>query len=162
MQENDSANPAKCSLDSMSCVRKLYKDKGISDEIAETIIQLQRPNTKCKYDTYRKQWLQFCSQRMCDPMCPTLETVLEFLHALRQRNLGYSVLNSARGMHSSFATNEGYDAGAHPLVCRYMKGVFNSNPSLPKRSFIWNTGAVVKYLSSIILKSLLDISLKLA
>ena len=146
----------------MSCVRKLYKDKGISDEIAETIIQSWRPNTKCKYDTYRKQWLQFCSQRMCDPMCPTLVTVLEFLHVLRKRNLGYSVLNSARGMLSSFATIEGYDAGKHPLVCRYMKGVYNSNPSLPKRSFTWDAGAVVRYLSSVTPKSLLDISRKLA
>ena len=146
----------------MSCVRKLYKDKGISDEIAETIIQLLRPNTKCKYDTYRKQWLQFCSQRMCDPMCPTLVIVLEFLHVLRKRSLGYSVLNSARGMLSSFATIEGYDAGKHPLICRYMKGVYNSYPSLPKRSFTWDAGAVVKYLSSINPKSFLDISRKLA
>ena len=119
----------------MSYVRKLYKDKGISDEIVETIIQSWRPNTKCKYDTYRKQWLQFCSQRMCDPMCPTLVTVLEFLHVLRKRNLGYSVLNSARGMLSSFAKTEGYDAGKHPLVYWYMKDVFNNNPSLPKQSF---------------------------
>ena len=65
-------------------------------------------------------------------MCPTLLTVLEFLHVLRKSNLGYSVLNSARGMLSSFATIEGCDAGKHTLVCRYMKGVYNSNPSLPK------------------------------
>ena len=106
MQEKDNANLTKCSLDSMSCVRKLYKDKGISDEIAETIIKSCRPNSKCKYGTYRKQWLQFCSQRMCDPMCPTLVTVLEFLHVLQKRNLGYSALNSARGMLYSFATIE--------------------------------------------------------
>ena len=50
-------------------------------------------------------------------MCPALVTVLEFLHVLRKRSLGYSVLNSAKGMLSSFATIEGYDAGKHPLVC---------------------------------------------
>ena len=98
---------------------------------------------------------------MCDPMCPTLVTVLEFLHVLQKRNLGYSVRNSTRGMLSSFATIEGYGAGKHPLVCRYMKGVYNSNPSLPKRSFTWDARAVVKYLSSVIPKSLLDISRKL-
>ena len=43
-----------------------------------------------------------------------------------------------------------------------MKGVYNGNPSLPKRSFTWDAGAVVKYLSSINPKSLLDISRKLA
>ena len=99
---------------------------------------------------------------MYDPMRLTLVTVLEFLHVLRKRNLGYSVLNSARGMLSSFATFEGYDAGKHPLVCRYMKGVYNSNPSLPKQSFTWDAGAVVRYLSSVTPKSLLDISRKLA
>ena len=36
-----------------------------------------------------------------------------------------------------------------------------SNPSLPKQSFIWDAGAVVRYLSFIIPKSLLDISSKL-
>ena len=48
------------------------------------------------------------------------------------------------------------------LVCWYMKGVYNSNPSLPKRSFTWDAGAVVRYLSSITQKSLLNISRKLA
>ena len=67
-------------MSTFKCVRKLYKDKAISVEIAETIIQSWRPNTKSKYDKYRKQWLQFCSQRMCDRMCPTPVTVLEFLH----------------------------------------------------------------------------------
>ena len=95
-------------------------------------------------------------------MCPTLVTVFEFLHVLQKRNLGYSALSSARGMLSSFATIEEYDVGKHPFVCRYMKGVYNNNLSLPKRSFIWEAGAVVKYLSSIIPKSLLDISRKLA
>ena len=51
-------------------------------------------------------------------MCPTLVTVLELLHVIRKRNLGYSVLNSARGMLSSFSKIEGHDAGEHSLVCR--------------------------------------------
>ena len=104
----------------------------------------------------------FVLTRMCDQMCPTLVTVLEFLHVLRKRNLGYSVLNSARGMLSSFATIEGYDAGKRPLVCRYMEGVYNINPFLPKRSFTWDAGAVVRFLSSATPKPLLDISHKLA
>ena len=63
-------------------------------------------------------------------------------------------------MLSSFATNEGYVAGKHSLVCWYMKGVYNSNLSLPKRLFTWDTGVVVKVF--IIAKSLLDTSRKLA
>ena len=60
-------------------------------------------------------------------------------------------------MLSLFAKIEGFDAGKHPLVCRYVKGVYNSNPSLPKRSFTWDAEKVVKYLNSVIPKSLIDI-----
>ena len=49
----------------------------------------------------------------------------KFLRKLRKRNLGYSVLNSARGMLSSFATIERHDTGKHSLVCWYMSGVHN-------------------------------------
>ena len=58
----------------------------------------------------------------CDPMCPTLVTVFEFLHVLWKRNLGYSALSSARGMLSSFATIEGYDAGKHPYQNGHSSG----------------------------------------
>ena len=85
-------------------------------------------------------------------MCPTLVTVLEVLHVLQKRNFGYIVFNSVRGMLSSFATIEGYDADKQPLLCRYMKGVYNSNSTLPKRSFPFDAAAVVRYLSSIIPK----------
>ena len=98
-------------------------------------------------------------------MCPTLVTASNGLvnfYVYLHVNFGYSVLNSARDMLSSFATVEEYDASKHPLVCRYMKGVYNSNTSFLKRSFASDALAVVKYLSSIIRKSLLDISRKSA
>ena len=91
---------------------------------------------------------------MCDPIHPTLVTALEFLQVV--------VFLIVPEVCSSFATVEGCDAGKQPLVCRCMKGAYNSNPSLPKRSFTWHAGAIVKHLSSIIPKSLLDISRKLA
>ena len=65
-------------------------------------------------------------------------------------------------MLSSLATIERYDADKHPLIWRYMKGVYNSNPPLPKRSFTWDVGVIVRYLSSITPKSLLDILCELA
>ena len=107
----------------MSCVRKLYKEKGFSDEIVETIIQSWRPYTKC--------------------MAHTGNNGYRFV-------LKGCVIRCVRRMLSLFATIEGYDAGKHPLVCRYVKGIY------------WDTGAVVRYLGSVTEKSLLGISLKLA
>ena len=50
---------------------------------------------------------------------------------------------------SRFITLGGLEAAKHPLICRYKKGLYNINPSLPKYSFIWDIGIVVKHLSGI-------------
>jgi hypothetical protein len=38
--------------------------------------------------------------------------------------------------------------GEHPLVCRYMKGVFELRPALPKYTNIWDVNVVLSYLKS--------------
>ena len=41
---------------------------------------------------------------------------------------------------------EGRKFGEHPLVCRYMKGVFELRPALPKYAEIWDVNVVLNYL----------------
>ena len=59
-------------------------------------------------------------------------------------DIGFSGLNSACSLLSSFPAIEDYEAGKHPLVCKYMKGVFNINPSLPKYTFTWDVRKVIR------------------
>ena len=61
---------------------------------------------------------------------------------LKNSDIGYSGINSARLSLSSFLKIEGYKSGKHPLVCKYIKGVFNINPSLPKYLFPLDVGKV--------------------
>ena len=42
-----------------------------------------------------------------------------------------------------------YTAGRHHLVKRFLNGIFNLKPSLPKYSFTWDTGIVISYLSQV-------------
>ena len=72
----------------------------------------------------------------------------KFLHLLRSKGLSYSIISSARSALSAFITLEGIEAGKHPLMCRYIKGLYNINP-LPNYIFTWDLGIVVKYLSRI-------------
>ena len=65
-------------------------------------------------------------------------------------------------MLSSFAEIDGIEVGKHPIICRYMKGAYNMNPSLPKHNFTWDVGAVVKYLTNASSEKLYDLSKKLA
>ncbi len=44
---------------------------------------------------------------------------------------------------------EGVKFGEHPLVCRYLKGVFELRPTLPRYTEIWNVDTVLRYLTTL-------------
>ena len=121
-----------------------------------------KSGTGNKYNTNRKQRIQFSSERNQDLLHPHLNYILNFLHSCQIGNVGYSVLNIIRNMLSSFAEIDGIEVGKHPIICRYMKGAYNMNPSLPKHNFTWDVGAVVKYLTNASSEKLYDLSKKLA
>ena len=132
----------------MECVRKKYKQKEISPEITEVIMQSWKSGTGNKYNTYQKQWIQFSSERNQDPLHPHLNQVLNFLHFYQIRNVGYSVLNTICSMPSSFVEIDGIEVGKHPVICQYMKDAYHMNPSLPEHNVTWDAEAVVKYLTN--------------
>ncbi|ESP01853.1 hypothetical protein LOTGIDRAFT_99731, partial [Lottia gigantea] len=39
--------------------------------------------------------------------------------------------------------------GKHPLICRFLKGVFELRPSLPRYTHTWDVDIVLRYLSSL-------------
>ena len=87
-------------------------------------------------------------------MHPTVNSLLEFLHKLSQQNLGYSALNTARSAVSnidehSHPTRMHTSVGKHPLVCRYLKGIFNKLKPVPKFHNILSVDVVLEYLGSL-------------
>ena len=38
--------------------------------------------------------------------------------------------------------------GEHPLVTRFLKGVFELKPSLPRYSVVWDVGIILKHLQA--------------
>lgn len=46
-------------------------------------------------------------------------------------------------------------AGQHPLVTRFMKGIFNKRPCFPKTSVSWDTSLVLNYLQNLTLKAVM-------
>ncbi len=74
---------------------------------------------------------------------------MEFLVSLYKSGLKYSAINTARSALSTIiALDGGMKFGEHPLVCRYMKGVFELRPALPKYTNIWDVNVVLSYLKS--------------
>lgn len=102
--------------------------------------------------------MQFCRKRKADPYKPSPTLLVDFLDSLFQSGLGYSSINTARSAVSSVTSvNSVNSIGEHPLVTRYMRGVFTKRPSLPRYSMSWDVSVVLKYLKTLIPVALLSL-----
>ena len=149
-----SANDAPPSLQEttapgLSLVWKSLKLKGISDKAARIIIKSWRVGTKRQYQSCLKKWEEFCCKQKIDPVRPTLTMVLDFLTDLYEQGQQYSSLNTARSALSSVIVLSGeVPIGKHPLVCRFLKGVFQERPALPRYVDTWDVGLVLNYVKN--------------
>lgn len=79
--------------------------------------------------------------------------------------VGYDSINTARGALSALGIMvEGFRAGNHPLVNRFLRGVFNLRPSTPRYAMTWDVKSVLQKLRLMVplhSLSLKDLSLKL-
>lgn len=80
-------------------------------------------------------------------MTPSLSQLLEFMTLLSTR-LGYSTMGTLRSTLSSFISIDGTKAGEHPLVSRFITGIFNGKPCFPRYVETWDPQFVLDYLCS--------------
>lgn len=81
-------------------------------------------------------------------MCANEVIVLDFfVHLFNDCGLGYSALNTARSALSSFLFTEGgLPIGKLPLIQRFLKGVYELRPSVPRYKFVWDVKIVLDFL----------------
>ncbi|VDI71102.1 Hypothetical predicted protein [Mytilus galloprovincialis] len=109
--------------------------------------------------TYIKKWFIFCLERKEDKFHTSVELVLEFLTYLFECGLSYSALNSARSALSAFGlTFDNVPVGKHPLVIRFLKGVYHLRPTVHNDVNIWDVSIVLRLLRR--LSPVADISVK--
>ena len=134
----------------MSLVRRYLNGKGLSTIATKVMEESWRSGTRKQYATYLQKWKRYCSSRGVDPICPSVEDGINFLAELYDSGIGYSAINTARSAVSSIVTLPNNSSfGSHPMVCRFLKGVFELKPSLPKYKNIWDVNIVLTYLSSL-------------
>ena len=76
--------------------------------------------------------------------------VLNFFTTLVDDGYGYSNLCTARSALASSIILPGYKSlSDHPLVSRYIKGVFNLRPPAPKYSVMWDASVLLNYLKGL-------------
>ena len=93
-----------------------------------------------------------------------MNNVLQFLTELFDSYLGYSGINTAKSALSSVVTLSDSDSriGKHQLIKRFMRGVFNLRPSVPRYTETFDAAQVLNYLRQIDIEeiSLRQITLK--
>ena len=115
------------------------------------IIQGWRGGTRKQYASYLKRWELYCGERKIDPFSASVIQSVNFLSELYQKHqLSYSALNTARSALSPIIVPSwGGTFGSHPLVTRFLRGVFNTRPSLPRYQEIWDISIVFTFLRSL-------------
>ena len=134
----------------LQSLRDTYINQGVPPEVAEVILQAQRPSTHRQYDSYLAHWFKYCSEHTVDPLRPPVGQVLTFMDNLRiQRTLGYNALNTVRSALSSIITMpDGTPFGQCRLVKLYMKGVFNMKPPTPRYIDTWDPARVLRHIKT--------------
>lgn len=76
--------------------------------------------------------------------------VLDFLVSLHEQGLSYTTINTARSALSAvILPNDNVNIGSHPIVSRFMKGIYKNNPPVPRYHTTWDVNPVLSYLISI-------------
>ena len=127
----------------------VIQKQGVSTKAADIILKSWRPGTSKQYQPYIRNGIQYCHQSSIDPTNFTVEQALEFLLKLFEKGLGYSSLNTACCALSCIITPNNLGSfGSHPLVVRFLKGVYESRPTVPGYVETWDVTVVLKFLAN--------------
>ena len=102
----------------------------------------------------------WCMEREISPVSCNLNFVLEFLTDLYYKNYQYITINVYRStISASHLPIDGSPISSHPLISRFMKGVFELRPPQPRLFTTWSVMTVLNYFKKL-LSSLEDPNLK--
>ena len=109
-----------------------------------------RTSTRSRYESVLKRWKYYAISRNENPYITNIDSVLKFLHGMYNDGCLYSGLCAARSALASVVTIKGFvKLSDHPLLVRYLKGIFNRHPPLPRYMHIWNINLVLTYYNKI-------------
>ena len=148
------ASPSSWSTDAMcrAFIRQSLGSRGLSHDTASIIMEAWRPATKKQYFSALSRWLYFCRRGSIHPIRPTIGQALNFLTKLFQDGATYSTINTSRSALSALLcvpNNVDRNFGSHPLVTKFMKGIYNLKPPVPRYSCTWDVNILLRYISTL-------------
>ena len=147
---NDSSSHQENDSDGLQSIRRSLETQGISKRASDIILKSWRQGTRKQYASYIKRWITYCHTKQVNCVDPSISQALDFLVELYDQGIGYSAMNTARSALSCILTPvDGITFGAHPTVTRFLKGVFESRPTVSRYTETWDVGTVLRHLKTI-------------
>ncbi|XP_049886293.1 uncharacterized protein LOC126380737 [Pectinophora gossypiella] len=102
-------------------------------------------NTIKQYDTCLKKWFAYCHQNNLNTYNTSVTNVLSFLTHIYNEGAKYGTLNSCR---SALSLLLGQKIINNDFINRFLKGVFNLRPTLPKYNLTWDIDQVLNFIAN--------------
>ena len=128
---------------------RLSQKKGFSQKVSDILLSSWRKKTASQYESAWKAWNSWCSEREINPFSTTLENILEFLADLFHKGFKFRTLGVYRSaMSSNHERVDGFVIGKHPMMEKFMKGVFSLRPPEPKYFVTWDVRQILNFLKT--------------
>ena len=123
------------------------KSLGLPEEISSVICHGLHSSTRKSYKSLNSKWSIFAGSRSFNPYTPSVKDVLKFLHWIHTTTKcsPKHLLKYHASLHWVVNTSFHFALDS-VLINRYIPGVFNLNPALPKLPRdIWDINIVLNY-----------------
>ena len=128
-------------------IRSRFRRTGFSKQATDIMCSSWRTETQKRCACYVAKWRRYAHSRHINPISPSISEAVNFLARLYKSGLGYSAICVARSALSSYLNiADVVDFGQHKIVRRFMKGVFELKPVLPKYRHTWDVDTVLNFL----------------
>ena len=125
---------------------KKYQNRGFLRRCQRYCRPHEDKKTTCQYESAWNAWSSWCDQRQVDPFSTSLNVILEFLAELLHKGYKYCTIGVYRSTISNFHQPiDGIVIGKHPLMSKFMKGVYSMSPPEPKYFVTWDVNQVLSF-----------------
>ena len=128
-------------------MKQHIRTQDILESAKEIILVSWRTTTKNRYNTTYWKWQEFYSERNINSIQPIVNNVISFFSLLYNQGQGYqSNCNARSAVNNKIYIPEFSDILQHPLIKRFIKGIFNLRPPQPRYAEIWDVSIVFRFI----------------
>ena len=128
-------------------IEQHIRTQDITELAKEIILASWRTTTKNRYNTTYGKWQEFCSEKNINSIQPTVNGVISFFSLLYHQGQGYRSICNARSVLNNITyLPEFSDISQHPLIKRFINGIFNLRPPQPRYAEIWDVSIVFRFI----------------